>query len=135
MQKNLPLFFSLGSVVLFFLSLTQDCYFTDRLDSLTPGWALLLTGWIGFLYGYFTWFANPLLFLSWIGFFRKNFQLSFLASLGAILVMLSFLLYDKIVTSEAPNYSLITGYGLGYWLWVASAFFLFAANILSKKIR
>ncbi len=89
-------------------------------------------GWLGLIYGYFTWLANPMLLLSWIAFFRRNYPLSLLASVGSILVMLSFLLYDKIVTSEAPNYSLITGYGSGYWLWVASAGCSIAANIFVK---
>jgi hypothetical protein len=33
---------------------------------------------------------------------------------------LSFLLHQQILVDEAGNHSGITGYGAGYWLWVAS---------------
>jgi hypothetical protein len=45
--------------------------------------------------------------------------------------MLSFLAHKSIVSSEAPTYSIITGYGLGYWLWLSSAAFSGLANSLA----
>jgi hypothetical protein len=44
--------------------------------------------------------------------------------------MLSFLRIETIPVNEAPTYAKITGYGLGYWLWLASAVVLFAASIV-----
>lgn len=33
---------------------------------------------------------------------------------------MSFLLHEKIIVSEAPQYAKISGYGLGYFLWISS---------------
>lgn len=46
-----------------------------------------------------------------------------------MLIMLSFLFHKSIVISEAPTYSKIFGYGLGYWLWIAIAGFSIIANL------
>jgi hypothetical protein len=42
----------------------------------------------------------------------------------------SFLFCKTIVSDEAGNRSRITGYGLGYWLWLASAAVLLAASLV-----
>jgi len=60
---------------------------------------------------------------------KKNFELGLLLSICALLVMLSFLFYKSIITSEYPAYSRIIGYGVGYWLWVSSAGILVAASV------
>lgn len=119
----------LCSVVLFLLSLLFDCVYLEGEKPLTPGWSLLMTGWLGIIYGYITWLANPLVFVGWIVLLKKDFELALLLSIGAVLIMLSFLFYKSIITSEYPAYSRIVGYGIGYWLWVSSAGCLVAASV------
>jgi hypothetical protein len=64
----------------------------------------------------------PIHFFSLHGcFVRKKSGLAVRLSLLATLLTLSFLLFGQIIHDEAGHYSRITGYGPGYWLWVASA--------------
>jgi hypothetical protein len=49
--------------------------------------------------------------------------------------MLRFLLHTTILSSEAPTHSKITGYGSGYWLWVASGIFFFLSDVLALALR
>ena len=112
------------SAMLYLASLTQDAFFINRVDY--DAWAssawLVAVGWAGALLGggaALVWFANPLLFLSWgLSFF--SLKLARWASVYTALLAASFLLFDEIITSEAPTYSTITHYRAGYWLWLAS---------------
>ena len=112
------------SATLYLASLTQDAFFIGRADY--DAWAssawLVAVGWAGAFLGggaALVWFANPLLFLSWVlSFF--NLKLARWASACTTLLAASFLLFDEVITSEAPTYSTITHYRAGYWLWLAS---------------
>ncbi|MDX1929614.1 MAG: hypothetical protein SFV81_24010 [Pirellulaceae bacterium] len=42
------------------------------------------------------------------------------ASAIALLLTLSFLKHESIVADVAGNRSMITGYGIGYWIWISS---------------
>ena len=75
---------------------------------------------MGIFYGVLAWLANPLLLLSWILCLTDELRAAFIASAAALLLAMSFLLHSTIVASEAPTYEAVTGYGLGYWLWLAS---------------
>ncbi|WP_156777999.1 DUF2189 domain-containing protein [Chlorobium ferrooxidans] len=123
----------LCSVILFLLSLLFDCVYLEGEKPLTPGWSLLMTGWLGIIYGYISWLANPIVFVGWIVLLKKDFELGLLFSICALLVMLSVLFYKSIITSEYPAYSRIIGYGVGYWLWVSSAGILAAASVCGLK--
>lgn len=95
---------------------------------------LLLMGWLGLPAGEFTWLANPLMLLGWVLFLRKAHRYAVLFALIALALMLSFMFRKTIVSSEAPTYSRIIGYGRGYWLWVASgAALLFGATLAFRR--
>lgn len=112
------------SAALYSASLTQNAFFIGRADYdawASPVW-LVLVGWIGMLMGggaALVWFTNPLLFLSW-GLSFSNHKIAKWLSTFTALLAASFLLFDEIITSEAPTYSSISHYGAGYWLWLAS---------------
>jgi hypothetical protein len=112
------------SIVLFLASLTQDGFYIDREDP--RAWAscigLLLVGWLGVIMGVPAWLANPFLVGAWVlACFRRMRWIGLCCALISLAFMLSFLLHGEIMTDEAGGYSKITGYGAGYWLWVASA--------------
>lgn len=65
------------------------------------------------------WFANPFILVSWISLF-KDVKTSIIFGLLASVFSLSFILFKKVISSEAPAYSTITEYKLGYWLWTIS---------------
>jgi hypothetical protein len=125
------------SIFLYLLSLTQDAFYIDQPDYAawaSSGW-LVLIGWIGALMGggaALTWFANPLLFFSWV-ILPANKMLAIVASSVAAVLAASFLLFEKVITSEAPTYSLITHRGAGYWLWLCSCV-VFPAGLWASRI-
>ena len=48
-------------------------------------------------------------------------------------LMLSFLLTNKVMVSEAPTYADVAGYGLGYWLWLSSGATLLTGALVGQK--
>jgi hypothetical protein len=106
-------------------SLTQDCFLIDKTDNpraWSNGLGLLLVGWLGILTGIYAWLANPFLLVAWLAMWFPNCRLiAISAGILALLLMLSFLLHDDMMSDEAGNRSRITAYGRGYWLWIATA--------------
>ena len=121
----------IGSVLLFLASLTQPAYYLagDNPESWSASWGLLLIGWMGVFYGVFAWVANPLLLLSWFLCLRGELRAAWIASTAAALLALSFLLHSTIVADEVPTYKAVTGYGAGYWLWLASMLIMAAGAL------
>jgi hypothetical protein len=126
--------FALTSILLFIASLTQDCLYVDNPRN-PRAWGqginYLLGGWAGGLAGgrVLAWLANPALLLAWLLFWSSSMwrTLAIGSAMVALALSLSFLFENRIITSEMPSYSSITGYGPGYWLWVGStAMALFA---------
>ena len=141
--SSVVLYLSLG---LFLISLTQPAFYIDRSDY--DAWSspigLLLVGWLPILGGEWSslpWLANPLIFLSWI-LIQKNQKAFLWTGLLAVLLAVSFLGVDEIMSSEAPTYSKITAYKAGYWLWLASmvcflggAIYLQLQNLRSHNLK
>lgn len=123
-----------ASILLFALCLANDAYSTtyDVAGGGHPGVFLLFLGWFGIAWGgTLAWLANPALGMAWAFFVHKRYGLSVIAAAAALLLMLSFLFQDMVIASVAPTYARITGYFLGYWLWVASAVALLLANAVA----
>ena len=82
---------------------------------------MLCIGWIGIFGGVYAWLANPILLVAWTFIlFHRNGRATILliASLG---LALSFLREKHWERDESGMHTAnITGYGLGYWLWIAS---------------
>lgn len=111
------------SIALFLFSLTQKTYCVD--GDCGENWSGLMCFLLGFfsiLYGAsgFSWFANPLLIISYY-IPLQNINAKFYCSLAAVVLTLYFLLFDEIIKNESGQYGQITGYALGYWSWVSSA--------------
>lgn len=118
------------SVALFAACLTQDGYYIEGPNprAWSPAWGLFLFGWIGVFFGVFAWLANPLLLASWYLLHKHRYRSSLYIASIALLLAGTFLLHSHVVSSEAPTYSKITGYGVGYWLWISSALVLFGGT-------
>ena len=112
------------SIAIFAVALTQDGFYLDRVgrNAWAPGWGEFAFGWISLFSGTVAWLGNPLLIASWIFLFKKKPGWAAGLAFLALLFMLSFLHDKRIVDSEAGTSSRISGYGLGYWLWLSSAF-------------
>ena len=122
----------LTSISLFCTCLFCDgFYWTSSPDRAYPGWQLLLLGWSAIPHGGIAWFANPALGLGWTFLAsRRPVRSAGLASLG-LAFMFSFLLVSEVTSVYASTSSGVTGYGIGYWLWVASAVTLLLASLVS----
>ncbi|WP_100615687.1 hypothetical protein [Confluentibacter citreus] len=133
-QKKIIL---IASIVIFIVSLTQPAFYIDRTDY--DAWSnpigIIFIGWLGAIIGggsALTWFANPLILISWL-FVIKSEKIAIVSGVLASIISFAFLFFDKIVSSEAPTYSLITEYKLGYWLWMISIC-LFTLGIIIIRI-
>jgi hypothetical protein len=128
------------SILLFIISLTQKAYCTADCThsavALFMGWLGLFTE-IGSLFNWMmnfsdknstfpeglgstvSWLANPLLFSGWL-IAARNASMAVRLSALAMVLALSFLLFDKIIGNEAGHYHQINSVHAGYWLWITS---------------
>lgn len=108
------------SFILFILCLFFPGFYTNTDYSPPQAYQLLLSGFLGAIYGHFSWFAN-VFFLIAIYKWQDN-EAKHAANFGfiAIAFALSFLFYSEIATSEAPTFGIISAYGWGYYLWITS---------------
>lgn len=140
------------SFALFIISLTQESYCTNQCgDSL----AVFLAGWIGVLFevgaltdlllnidtigevnytigATFSWFANPALLIAWLT-YRESKTTSLVFTILSLALMLSFLMFDKVLDNEAGHYNAIVSYKAGYWLWLSSSAVLAAGALLRRR--
>lgn len=135
---RLPKIITLLSVVVFAASLTQNCYNIEAHNpkASSPGLYLLLIGPIGVFYGIFEWLANPVLLAAWVFSFAGKNKIALLLGIVASALMVAFLFRHTIVASEAPTYAKIIGYGVGYWLWLTSAWLVImsgATGLLKQR--
>ena len=117
------------SIVIYIVALTQKGFCTTA-GQCAIGIVDLLVGWMGVFMLHppaMVWLANPTLVAAWV-FIKKNQRTSFILSVISLVIMLSFLLFDEIIVNESGASSKITAYGLGYWLWVLSAFIMVVGN-------
>lgn len=125
-QKSVVLY---SSICVYVVSLTQRCYCTT--DSCGDSIMALLVGPLGLIFGgaNFSWLANPFLFSAWFSFKNKPLRTIVVSSIS-VAFMASFLVFKRIISDEAGNYSEIVSYRSGYWLWLLSGMIMLVGNIL-----
>ena len=134
---RLPKIITLLSVIIFAVSLTQNCFYTEVHipKPPPPGWYLLLIGLIGVFAGYFEWLANPLLLAAWVFSFAGKNKIVLLLGVLASVFMVGFLFRHSMIASEAPTYEKIVGYGAGYWLWLGSGGLMIVSGATGRVKR
>ena len=131
---------TLISILLLIISLTQPAFYTasDSSDSLNlHSVFIFFLGWLGFLGGAFEsflWFANPLYIYALI-LYLQNKKEAMLISGSSTLLALSFLLLHTFIKNESGSRTPITGYGLGYILWVASLSLLTIQTMVETRMN
>lgn len=117
------------SIGLYVFSLTQYGLLGEgggyRQDQM--GWQLLVFGFFT-INEYPAWLANPILFTAWILSFLGKHRPAAYFSVASLLLMLSALLIETIDIDPTPIVMKVTGYGIGYYSWLASAVTLLAGN-------
>ncbi|MEJ5103000.1 MULTISPECIES: hypothetical protein [Chryseobacterium] len=101
------------------------------------GLACALLGWAEMEGGGIAWMANPLLFIGAFFLLLKQVKIAAALSLIAFGLTFCYLSVGEITVNEAGHQFPITGYGPGYFLWIASCFTLLSGCIIlivtSKK--
>jgi len=112
------------SLLLLLISFTQVAYCTDDTNANEPcanSLLIFIIGWLGGCLGAsVTWLANPLLILTYFLLTTKP-KFAFITGVWSFVIALSFLFFRDIMVDEAGHFAKITGYGIGYWLWLCSA--------------
>jgi hypothetical protein len=98
-----------------------------------PTWSILLLGWlpVGSL-AHATWWANPLLFIAWFLIFVRVRSLASVFAAATLALAASFMLAKTVMTNEGGVPNPVTGYRMGYWLWLAS---MVAACVAAFNIK
>lgn len=102
-------------------------------DHEMSGLACALLGWAEMEGGGIAWMANPLLFIGAFFLLLKQIKISAILSLIAFGLTFCYLSVGEITVNEAGHKFPITGYGPGYFLWIASCFMLLAGSIILMK--
>ena len=125
-MKKLKIAFLSASIIIFGISLFQDCFCTN--DCINSFFALT-TGIFGIIVGgaNLCWLANPLLLVSWI-FFYFNPKVSFVFSLIAFLISFMFIFSTEVAIDEAGTPRQIQNLESGYWLWIFSILIILIGN-------
>jgi hypothetical protein len=121
------------SILLYGACLPFDAFCVSGECSQWPSYGILFFGALG-LPGSFanlTWIANPILFLSWVTRATQQKVQACVYSFTALIIAMSFLLDRTVVTNEGGIPFPITGYKIGYWIWLTSM----AAICLSSLIN
>ncbi len=123
--------FLLWSWLLFMASLFMPRYYT--MAGTQVGILDLVYGVFGFFMGAANacWLANPLLFIAW-GTSKNKTNYSLFCSLCAIAIALLFLNANQVSFSPTET---ISGYGIGYYFWVASMLVMLIGSLIRKRVR
>ncbi|MCE4065418.1 hypothetical protein LXM63_09940 [Chryseobacterium gleum] len=116
------------SIFIFILSLPFTAVYTEphNVDGLT----CLLLGWAKMSGGGIAWMANPLLLTAAFLLLMKKPKASLVISFLAFALTLCFLAVKEITVDEAGHQNPITGYGPGYYLWIASCISMILGNTI-----
>jgi hypothetical protein len=124
--------FQACSIILFLICLTQKAYFLSGNYGAVDSIHALIFGIVGILEGIFAWYANPILFLSYLFFYIKRYNWSIILGLISLLLMASFFLTKTILVDDSAARVPIIGYGLGFWLWLGSSIASIMAACIGK---
>ena len=121
------------SLLLFAVSLTQQCYCTS--ESCGDSLAVFLSGAACVFYGGATlsWLANPCLLMA-VLFARRRPMACLAFSFLSVCQSLAFLCFKRIITDESGRYDIITSYKAGYWLWTGSHIVFLAGAIFNALV-
>ena len=99
-----------------------------------PGWGCLLFGWWALPTGCLAWLANPVLLLAWALHLVGRSSGAALTAIVSLVFMLTFLATDTVVANTGSVPDRVTHIGLGYWVWLFSAFAALVAAVQASVL-
>lgn len=103
---------------LFLVSLLSPAFYQGDPHEPQFGYYLLTVGWVGILSGQIGWLANLGLTVSTLC--KNSRYYSAIISVFNVAVALQFLTLHRLPRGSTGNYTPITGYGWGYYLWLSA---------------
>ncbi|MFS4483382.1 hypothetical protein ACKGJY_10215 [Hyunsoonleella sp. 2307UL5-6] len=137
MIKKLKTTLTIIICILYLGALLQECYLVDGHSSIGSfGVFALLLGWMQFDTVALVWLANPLFVVSLLLFvFSKKLNLGLILSGIASILAIYFLNVTEVLRDESGYVGKITGYLLGYWMWVSANVLCFFSFVLKKWLN
>ncbi len=101
------------------------------------GDATYILGVIALLFGWgnYPWFANPLLVVAYVFLFKRRYEAALILSGLGFVLGLSTLLIDEIPRDGSGRMTTVDGYGLAFYLWMASLLLTFIGTFLYYLIH
>jgi hypothetical protein len=103
---------------------------------LSHGDSSFLLGFVCLLFGfsYLAWFANPLFLVSIILLSLNRSRMALAASTASLILAATTFLIQKAPFNEAGHMANVVGYGLGFYLWIASMSAILLTSALSMTV-
>ena len=114
----------------FYVCVSDDSQRAHGIAGLVP----LLLGWLGPTEGVFSWYANPFLIAAIIFLRRNRTPPLWMSAPGLLLVLTAFVPFSFPINEAGPAWP-VCGLGIGYFLWLGTAFLVFAASIAPSAVR
>ncbi len=139
----------LASVITFVASLAETAVVVDGSDRglerlPSYGWELLVLGGLsvlGDVPSLLIWLANPILAVAWILYLRDRRGAALISAVAALALALCFVWVTSVLGPGPEGVNVadfemrpIISYGIGYWLWVASAAVLVAGILAGNSV-
>jgi hypothetical protein len=116
-----------SSIIIFGISLFQNCFCTNGCIS---SFVAVLFGFLGITTGGIAnlcWVANPLLYMSWMTFYKDT-KSSLIYSLLASVISFMFIFATRVAVDEGGSPRRIQSLEIGYWLWLSSILIISIGN-------
>lgn len=130
--RGLSILLLLAAAVMLCIAMVETCFVTT--EQPIQGYWIFLTGWLGFLFFQFAWFANPLTLMSLL-LLRHHPWWALLASGLALLAMSQAFLFQEIPTDTSGDTIAIISRGLGFYCWIGMNVCVFYAVIMMLIYR
>ena len=115
------------AAILFCIAMVDTVYTTT--EQAIRGYWILLTGWLGFLFFQFAWYANPLTVLA-VLLMRKHPWWALISSALALLCMSQAFLFYEIPSDAKGNTIAILSRGAGFYCWATMVACVFYSIIM-----
>ena len=103
---------------------------------LSQGDSSFLLGFVCLLFGfsYLAWFANPLFLVSIVLLSLNRSDMALATSTASVILAATTFLIRNVSFNEAGHMANVVGYGLGFYLWIASMCVVLVMSVLSTTV-
>lgn len=130
--RALAILLLLVAAILFCISMVDIVYTTE--EQAIYGYWVLLTGWLGFMFFQFAWYANPLTVLTLLLMRRHPWWALLTGALALLCMSQAFLFYEIPSNAKGDTIAIISR-GNGFYCWVGMVTCVFYAVVMTLIYR